>query len=284
MSGRLGIVHTTGLLLVVVTQLFAAAAVFAQDKDAEAPINRRMYELLNRMNQLEEEIQLLRGDIEVMNHDMGGLKKQQRELYLDIDKRVTAVESTGKDSKPEEGDEGAKAASDNQPTTEDGGKTGTPAAAGLVPAIVDNPDEEPPDTSPQAQQAVPSFEERNAYRRAFNLLKEGRYDQSREAFTAFRSSYPESGYASNAQYWLGEANYVSRNYDEALKEFSGVVSNYPESQKAPDAMLKKGFTEYELKKWSDARASLEAVVKQYPDSAAARLAQSRLQLMQKDGH
>ena len=96
--------------------------------------------------------------------------------------------------------------------------------------------------------------------------------------------YPQSSYADNAQYWLGEANYVSRKYKDAVIEFNKVLSDYPTSPKVPDAMLKLGFTHYELKEWDKAKELLQRVVKDYPDSSAAKLAETRLKRLQKEGH
>ena len=82
--------------------------------------------------------------------------------------------------------------------------------------------------------------------------------------------------AASAQYWLGEAYYVSRDYDNAVVAFRAVGDRWPNSRKAPDALLKLGFTQYEQKKYSDARTTLTQVTQRYPNTDAARLAQDRI--------
>ena len=126
-------------------------------------------------------------------------------------------------------------------------------------------------------------EERVEYENAFNALREGHHADSIAAFKRYLKAYPQGRFAHNAQYWMGEANYVTRNFDQALRDFQAVLDNYPNSNKIPDASLKLGYTHYELKDFAKARTSLAAVVKQFPTSKAASLAEKRLLSMGKDG-
>jgi tol-pal system protein YbgF len=143
-----------------------------------------------------------------------------------------------------------------------------------------------PDTRPPAPAAPPALnpaDQRKAYDRALELLKEGRYDDAAGAFQKFVAQYPDSSYADNAQYWLGEVYYVTRQFQPALTEFNKVLSAYPGSAKIADARLKMGYIQYELKDWGKARELLSDVVSTYPGSTSARLAQERLDRMQKEG-
>jgi tol-pal system protein YbgF len=114
-------------------------------------------------------------------------------------------------------------------------------------------------------------------------LREGRYQQSVAAFQGFLRDYPQSSLAANAQYWLGEAKYVSRDFEGALAEFGKVINDYPQSNKLPDAQLKLGFAQYELGQFDRARETLEQVARDHGGSAVARLAEQRLQRMQGRG-
>src|SRR6202007_569605 len=98
--------------------------------------------------------------------------------------------------------------------------------------------------------------EQAVYSQAFGALKAGSYSVAITGFKDFLSSYPASPLAENAQYWLGEAYYVSRSYDDASTAFRSVISKYPQSRKAPDAMLKLGYTQYEQKQYAEARKTL----------------------------
>jgi tol-pal system protein YbgF len=240
---------------------------------AQSPETRRLLELLDRLDELEREVRQLRGDLEVTSHDLKGLKDRQRELYLDLDRRLRALEVGGVHQAP--------AAAPPPPSAPAVPPTATAPAPGNAPTAAPPV---PAPSSPAPATAAPSAQEHQAYEAAFNLLKDGRYPQAITAFQQFLKAHPSSGYADNAQYWLGEANYVSRNYKGAASEFGKVLSNYPSSPKIPDAMLKLGFTYYELAKWGEARSTLQEVIKRYPQSTAARLAETRLQRMSKEGH
>lgn len=252
------------LVWLVIALSFVSVPAIAQEPPgaSDQALKRSMLNLLNRVDDLERELRQIRGDLEVVNHELSGLKRRQRELYLDVDRRLGALEKGGVANQADD-------------------RTGSSTL------VVDQPVIEEPKTEVATQAtppAPPSRKEKDSYRTAFNLLKEGRYQQSIKAFTRFMVDYPDSTYADNAQYWLGEANYVSRQYKAAVSEFSKVISDYPQSSKAPDAMVKLGFTYYELKQWDKARDMLNKVITDFPDSSAAKLAESRLKRLKAEGN
>jgi tol-pal system protein YbgF len=115
------------------------------------------------------------------------------------------------------------------------------------------------------------------YQAAFNLMKDGRYDEAAVALQDFQARNPQHELAPNALYWLGEAHYVRRDFPAALAAFQGMLRDYPGTRKAPDALLKAGYCQIEMKQAAAARATLGRVVQEYPDSPAAAEAQARLQ-------
>ena len=137
----------------------------------------------------------------------------------------------------------------------------------------------------QARETVASpVDEKAAYDMAFQSLKDLKYADAAQQFQGFLDQYPTSEYADNAQYWLGESYYVTRNYEIALEAFQGLMNRYPDSPKVPDSLLKKVFIYYEMQDWAGARKSLQEGTGRYPDSTAARLAGERLQRMKREGH
>ncbi len=130
---------------------------------------------------------------------------------------------------------------------------------------------------------VPGGDDRANYQAAFDLLRDGKYAEATEGFKQLLARFPTSSMADNAQYWLGESYYVTRDFTAALKAFRAVVDKYPDSRKLPDALLKIGYCDYELQSWKTARAALSQVVQQFPDTTAARLAQQRLVKMDGEG-
>jgi tol-pal system protein YbgF len=199
-------------------------------------------QLSQRLDDLQNSIRALQGRLDELEHNNEALAKQQRDLYADLDKRL-----------------GGAAAG-----------AGAGAAAGAA-------------TADQAGTAAgsnaPSSTEQSVYGQAFDALKAGSYSVAITGFKDFLSNYPASSLADNAQYWLGEAYYVTHDYDSAGNAFRTVLRKWPDSRKAPDALLKLGYTQYEQKQYPAARATLTDVTRKYPGTDAAKLAGDRLQRM-----
>ena len=217
---------------------------------------RALSDLVLRLDSLQREVQQLRGEVEVQSHALDAMKLHQRELYLDIDSRLTQ----GATSEAPQGSDGSAAAHSQAPDAESSAPEVPPvtAAPTVDPAV-------PPLT------AAPGEEE--AYQRSFELLTQRRYDEARSAFQGFLKKYPGGLYADNAQYWLGEASYVTREFDTSLEEFNKVLRLYPKSTKVAAAMLKIGYIQYDRQQRDKARETLDRLIQGYPDSSAARLAQ-----------
>ena len=249
------------------TAMLVSASLPAADVQIEQRITRLeklvegqgLVELYLRLETLQKEVQQLRGEVEVQTNSIEGLKQRQRDLYLDIDRRLRQLESGAVAKSPQ-----PPANTQVTPTTSVSPKAKTGVAAAPAPAD-------------------PVVEE-TAYRAAFKLLKEGRYAPATSRFRAFLAKSPNSAYADNAQYWLGEISYVTRAYKQAITEFDKVLNNYPDSSKHADALLKQGYCYYETKNFAKANELLTAVMTRYPHSTAARLAEKRRQQMSAEGH
>ena len=118
--------------------------------------------------------------------------------------------------------------------------------------------------------------EKSSYDKALNTLRNGDYNEAAELMSAFLKRHPDSAYADNARYWLGEAYYGQRNYSEAASEFLELLRLHPDSTKLPDALLKAGFAYHELRDTDRARTYLERLIENYPGSTSAFLARRRL--------
>ncbi|MDY6945786.1 MAG: tol-pal system protein YbgF [Pseudomonadota bacterium] len=202
--------------------------------------NQSLLDLSQRIEAAQAETRLLRGQIDELQHQASQGQTQQREMYGDVDRRLSALE----------GNPGAAASS------------AAPAAGGLP---------------------IPSGDDRANYQAAFDLLKDGKYPEAINAFKQYLATFPNGPLADNAQYWLGEAHYVTKQYPDALRDFRTVLEKYPESRKIPDALLKIGYCNYELKNWGEARSALGQVVQRFGDTTAARLASQRLAKLDSEG-
>jgi len=136
--------------------------------------------------------------------------------------------------------------------------------------------------------ALPSPEtaaggEREAYRGAFELLKDRDYPGAKQAFTSMLARYPQGQFADNGLYWLGEIGYVTKDYPAAMIHFNRLISDYPLSPKLPGAMLKLGYVYYDQNELEQARKVLMSVAERFPDSSEGRLAKGRLDQITRGG-
>lgn len=239
-------------------------------------------ELMMRNQELQAEVQSLRGLVEQQAFEIEGLKKRQRDQYVDLDSRLQRLEGgMTVPSRPAAGapvtetiapgqlsmDEPAPSMDSQPAASEPVASAAPPAGAETVGGTV----------------AVSTPEEKTAYEEAFEALKQGRYAESSQLFSAFLQQYPDGEYAANATYWLGESYYVTQNYQIALETFQSLLSRFPDSRKAPDGLLKVGYCQYELGDTQRAASTLNEVVSRYPDTPVARLAQGRLRALRLDG-
>ena len=253
---------------------FMASSAFAVEKDVISMMSvkqrlervERMVgsEMLMQQSQqieaLQEEIAMLREQLDQQGYQLSTIKQRQRSLYADMDRRINAVETS------------APALGLSAPV---------PApSSNMVPVSV-------PNNHAAAVPAAPDVRDGNGksdYDKAFALLKEGRYKQAIVAFDSFLKNHSNSQYADNAQYWLGEANYAYRQYKQALSEFQRLIAKYPDSSKVQGARLKIAYVYYEMKNWSAARESLQQIIKLFPNTNLAKKANERLERITREGH
>jgi len=247
-----------------------------------AAADPRLSDLLLQIERLQQEVQQLRGQLELQQHELGVLKRLQTEQYQDLDGRIQKRWAPPTTLAPDY--EATEAAVEPKPEPQR-------APQGFV-ATTDQPPAQaaapiaPPETPPVASAAAaePPSEEKKAYLAAFDLLKQRHYDDAVRAFEDLLARYPNGELADNARYWLGETYYVQRDYAAALTEFQRVLANYPVSPKVPGSMLKIGYIHYDQSNWSRARSTLQDVIKKFPESSEATLAERRLERMKSEGH
>jgi len=216
--------------------------------------------MLMRMDNLQSQIEKLRGDLELQAHTLEELKQRQRDLYVDIDRRLVRLERNAPGA-----DLGAPAAAAGTSS----GATGSASGAGTQAAAAKTTGS---NTSPASDST-----EQQAYQNAFNTLRDLRYDQAVKSFRAFLGKYPNGRYAHIAQYWIGEAEYAQRKYKQAIVEYQKLIDKYPTSPKLAEAMLKIGYSQYELKNNKAAQTILNQLIKSYPGTTEAGQAQNLLQ-------
>lgn len=201
--------------------------------------SKGLVEMLIKLEQLQQEVQILRGEVEMQSHTLESIKNRQRDLYVDIDRRLLKIERGGSriSSRP------------------------------MVPATPATADKSNAATGKKSRYDI--AKEQKAYQQAFDLLRNLRYDKSITSFRKFLKSYPDGRYAHIAQYWIGEANYAQRNFKAAISDYQILIKRYPSSPKLAEAMLKISYSYYELKDLHQADLNLTRLIKTYPDSTEA---------------
>lgn len=181
-----------------------------------------------------DEVSELRGVTENHSYQLDEIIQRQRDIYQEIERRMSANQSSAANS-------------------------AAPAASGPAVAVSS------------------SLSENDAYDRAVNMvLKDRRFDAAIPEFENFLRTYPNSVYASNAHFWLGQLLFNNGDLAKAKTSFERVVNNFPDSNKMADALLKLGQI---AERQNDRTAALNffrKVVAEHGNSPPARLARERI--------
>ena len=197
--------------------------------------------MFQQFQQLESDVAELRGIVEEQSHQIEKLQNEQKEQYLDLDRRLTML------MKGQPAVAGAPGA-----TTGDGGAVTT--------------------TAPTAA----ANSERGAYEAAFNLTKNKRFADAIAAFNQMLVTYPNGEYSGNAYYWLGELYLALPEpaLEKSRQSFAQVVNKYSDNPKMADSLYKLGVVYHRLGDRTKALEFLNRAQSQFPGTPAAKLAQS----------
>ena len=199
------------------------------------------------------DLQTVRGDMESMKAQGGGggAKFDDLSRRLDgIDARLAALEQ------------------------------GRGAATGALPAGgVEVPPSPPPTPaggeSPLASVQVPPTAPPE-YRDGIDLLRRGDNQGAIQKLREFLRKSPKADLADDAQYWIGEAYFASKDFNRAILEFNEVLLRYPKGDKVPAALLRQASAFAELGDKVDARLVLQKLVSEHGDSPEAEKGRQKL--------
>jgi len=118
--------------------------------------------------------------------------------------------------------------------------------------------------------------EQRAFDNALASFRAGDFVGAQSGFLGLISRFPRSGYLPSALFWLGNAQYATRDYKEAISNFRILLSAEPNHPRAPEAMLSIANCQIELKDVRAARKTLEDLGKMHPRSEAAMAGKDRL--------
>lgn len=111
-------------------------------------------------------------------------------------------------------------------------------------------------------------EARSLYDQAYGHMIKREYQAAATYFEQFLKQHPADPLAGQAQFWLGEAAFVSGEYRKAADMFLKGFSNYPGSDKAPESLLKRGISLKRLGEKNAACDSFSELERRFPQAEA----------------
>lgn len=273
--------------------------------------------VLTQIDAIQETLSQLRNAVDLQQYAQENSKRRQRQLYDDLDRRLRVLERTSPQLT------NGSAATANPPAVTTNTSSVTTIATPPTEVVTPMPGSggaisvtEPMAASRPIypSQVVPSLPSattteavtagamtaghvtpgpalsaeqesraQSAYDGAFELLRKSRYKEAIVALGQVVQEFPGSAVADDAQYWMAESYYVTREFEQALLGFRSVTVRYPTSDKAPQAVLKIGYIQYDMGAYERARQTLQEVLVRYPESRVAIAAKARLEKMQREG-
>lgn len=218
---------------------------------------------METLDQLRNEVARLRGDLEVVQHDMGLDIEFSGKFREDVDYRLTYLERRAAALEealglqppppPEQEDLVAVASEGQEEASADqaGGQSTEDAAA-------DVPSTDLPST-PDDLLAL-----------GREHLDGGRYKAARAVFQRFIESWPDDDKVPEAQYYVGQSLYLEGQYQQAVLAYQEVLDRFPTSEWAPWSMLRQGQCFSAMGQGQNATLFYDDVVRLYPKSKAAK--------------
>jgi tol-pal system protein YbgF len=220
---------TFRLRLLAVVLLVLPTAAWAQRGDA-------VY-MEDRLNQLQQTITLLTGQLEQLQYKNQQLQQQVERMQADYAFRLEQIEK---------------------------GRGGGARPPGPAPTPGPTANPPGPNVAATAPPAAGGGQGEQLYHDAFKMLQDGDYAGAERSFKTFVQRNPSHVLAGNAQYWLGETYYARRDYQNAMVAFAEGYKTYKTSPKGPDNLLKLGITLAALSKKQDACAVFARFSQDYP--------------------
>ena len=214
----------------------------AQKKQTQSGPNIQ-WQILDQMEQLQQEVQMLRGKIEEQAYEIDKIKQSQRDRYIDLDRRLSEL--------------------NKQPGSVTPPVSQTPVSS----------------ASPAPSVDVKDLDDRKLYNTAQDMVQSRQFDQAIATFNHLFEKFPESRYVPNSHYWLGEVYMAlpQPKLAEAKAHLLTVIESYPDHSKVPASLYKLGKTSDMMGDKQQAIKYLKKVLERYPSSSSAGLARQYIQ-------
>lgn len=244
-----------------------------------------LMEMLNRLEQLQGENLRLRGEVEELSHQLELLKRQQRDMFLDLDRRLQAVVTPAPAQPP--------AAAPTDPAQSGQEETAPPPEAAAAPSTAITPPAPPPSTTypsplppatkppalapvPLAPAATPATTPpAPAVTKPAEPPKPSTPAAQKTPLPPPTAPSADSA-ARQAAYQKGFNLLKDGNYAESIKEFKSFLAAYPKGEYSDNAAYWLAEAHYVNRDLAAARESFRRVLRDYPQ--ATKLADAQLKL------
>jgi len=204
------------------------------------------------MQNLQEEVRMLRGLVEELTYELQQVKQRQLDDYLDLDRRLgvgrQANESNVTDSLIAQTNPLDLVDAQDSLTIAVGVNTKGDVSVSPLPGAL--------------ELVVDQSLVKDDYNAASKkLLKERDIEGAAIALKRHLETYPGSPFAANAHYWLGEIYLLQGDIELARQSFTNIVERHTDHPKAMDSSFKLGKIYFQLGEVERARDLLEQVSK-----------------------
>lgn len=249
----------------------APAAVAAVAARPVAQVTNPAWDMFQQIEEMRTTVAKLQGTVEEQQQLIERLQSDLRTRYTDLDQRLEQI------TKP------------TVPAPQAEAAPVVPSAVATVPTAATSAQVTPAATSTPASTVIPSKptveltpeeveRQKSAYLAAYQSFRRDGAAPAITAMTSFLDKYPDSVFAPNAYYWLGEFQLALEpaNFVKAEANFQRVLRDYSASPKVASAYYKLGSIADLQGNRKVARDWMTRLLTEFPGSPESRLAQSFL--------
>ncbi len=210
-----------------------------------------------KLQTLQDQVRLLRGQLEDQQHLIDELRQQVKSQYLNTDQRLSAIDARLAQLNPTANTAATPA-----------GEVSTESGADL----------EHGSNAPATPAGSDIDAEKKAYLAAWGVSRQQGPDQAIPRMLAFIQQYPQSVFLPHADYWLGVFYMKAQQPDlgKAAHYFQGVLKQFPQHSKASAALYQLAIIHEQHGEIDAARVDMQRLLKNYAQSPEAALATSWL--------
>jgi tol-pal system protein YbgF len=213
----------------------------------EALINGKgLLDMQNQLEQIRQDVAQLKGDLEVVTHQLEDMRTKQGAAYTDLDTRVRKLETL------------AQSVTSGQLPVASSGSNGSAADA----------------------KADVSQQESSAFAEAESLNQAGKYKEAFNAYDAFLKNHAGSKLAPDALYGMGYTQFALKSYKSSAATQQKFLDSYAAHALAPNAMLSLANSQIQLGQIPAAKKTLKDLIAAYPSAEVTPSAQKRLKVLE----